>query len=128
LNSREIFRKQEITDVQFIVKRACKTGANQTIELSILKKAPDPLTACFFSNAGMEDLNRAIFDLPANCSDALAIFPGFIPKAAQECRAFRWQSKRDRNHQLICLQPVFPINLVLPPLRRFVQRSSSSRL
>jgi hypothetical protein len=125
LNGREIFRKQEITGAQFIVERACKTGANQTIELSILKKARHPLTACFFSNAGMENLNRAIIDLAANYSDALAMTPGFIAKAAQECQAFGRQSKRDRNHQLICLQQVI---LVLPLLRRFAQRSSSSRL
>jgi len=128
LNGREIFRKQEITGVQFIIKRACKTGANQTIELSILKEARHPLTACFFANAGMENLNRAIVDLAANCFDALAITLGFIAEATQECRAFRWQSKRDRNHQLICLQQRFSINLVLPLLRRSAQRSSFSRL
>ena len=128
LNGREIFRKQEITGVQFIVKRACKTGADQTIELSILKKARHPLAACFFPNASMENLNRAIVDLAANCFDPLAITLGFIAEATQECRAFSWQSKRDRNHQLICLQQIFPINLVLPLLRRFAQRRSFSRL
>jgi hypothetical protein len=93
-----------------------------------LKKARHPLTACFFSNAGMENLNRAIIDLAANYSDALAMTPGFIAEAAQECRAFGRQSKRDRNHQLTCLQQVFPINLILPLPRRFAQRSSSFRL
>jgi hypothetical protein len=48
LKGREIFRKQEITGVQLIVKRACKTGANQTIELVILKKKTrHPLATCF---------------------------------------------------------------------------------
>jgi hypothetical protein len=98
LDGREILRKQEITRVQFIVKRACETGANQTIELSILKKARHPRAACFFADTGMENLNRAIVDLAANCFDALAITPGFIAEVAQEGRAFRWQSKRDRNH------------------------------
>jgi hypothetical protein len=98
LNGREIFRKQEITGMQFIVKRARKTGANQTIELSILKKARHPLTARFFADAGIENLNRAIVDLAATCFDALTITLGFICVVAQECRAFRWQSKRDRNH------------------------------
>jgi hypothetical protein len=84
--------------VQSIVKRACKTGANQTIELLIRKKARNPLATCFFSNASMENLNRAIIDLAANCSDAAAMARGFIAEAAQECRAFRRQSKRDRNH------------------------------
>jgi len=98
LNSREIFRKQEITGVQPIVKRACKTGADQTRELSILKKTRHPLTAELFSNAGMENLNRAVIDPAANCFDAVAVTPGFIAEAAQECRAFRRQSKRNRNH------------------------------
>src|SRR4030095_5762595 len=128
LKGREIFRKQEITGVQFIVKRSCKTGANQTLELSILKKACHPLMACFCADAGVKHLNRAIVDLAANCFDSLAITPGFIAEATQECRAFRWQSKRDRNHQLICLQQRFSINLVLPLLRRSAQRSSFSRL
>lgn len=98
LDGREIFRNEEITGVQSIVKRACKTGANQTIELSILKKARHPLATYFFSNAGMENLNRAIVDLAANCSYALAMTRGLIAEAAQECRAFHRQCKRDRDH------------------------------
>src|SRR4029453_15485816 len=67
LKRREIFRKQEITGVQFIVKRACKTGANQTIELSILKEACHPLTACFFADPGLKNPNRAIVVFAVIC-------------------------------------------------------------
>ena len=90
--------------MQFIVKRARKTGANQTIELSILKKAGHPLVACFFADAGMENLNRAIVDLAVDHFDTIAIARGFLVESAEEFRALRGQSKRDRNHRVICCE------------------------
>jgi hypothetical protein len=81
---REIFREQEIADVQSIVKRACKTGTDQTIELPILKKLRHPLPADFFSDAGMNNFNRAAIDLAADYPDAIAISFGFFVEATQK--------------------------------------------
>src|SRR5919106_7021280 len=68
-----------------------------------MKKVCHPLTACFFSDAGMENFDRPIIDLAADCPDAIAISTRFIAETAQEFPAFRRQSKRDRNHCLLWL-------------------------
>ena len=113
MNSREIFREQEIADVQMIVKRACKTGADQTIELPILKKLRHPIPADLFSDAGMDNLNCAtrkglassdhfgIINLAPNHPDTVAVGRGFFVEPAQKSCAFRRQGERNRNHRLI---------------------------
>ncbi len=82
VNSREILRNQEITDAQLIVKRACEPGADQTVELSISDKPRHPLSASFFADAGMKDLDRTIVDLSGNRRNAISITPGFVVKEA----------------------------------------------
>src|SRR5947208_16977873 len=57
----------------------------------------------------MENFNGAMIDLAANRLNAISASPRFIPEMAQECRAFRRQSKRDRNHRAstICTTKLF---------------------
>src|SRR6476469_3121777 len=95
LNRREIFRQQEIADLQFIGKRARKAGADQKIELLILEKFTEPFATNLFSDAGMQDFNLAISDDAADCTDAISVTARFIPEPAQKFRALRRQSKRD---------------------------------
>jgi hypothetical protein len=83
-SSREVLGEQEIANVQSIVKRACKTSADQTLELPVLQKARHPLPANLFPNAGVNNLNRAVFDLTSDYSDAIVIAPGFIVETAKE--------------------------------------------
>jgi hypothetical protein len=70
--------------VQSIVKRACKTSTDQTPELPILQKARHPLPTNLFPDAGVKNLNRAVFDLAADYSDAIVIAGGFIVETAKE--------------------------------------------
>src|SRR5439155_17809748 len=95
---REILRQHEVTDLQLIVKRTRKAGANQIIELLILQEFSHLLPAHFCSNASMYDFNRVIIDLSANYPDIIAINLGIVAQTAQEFRAFGRQSKRNRNH------------------------------
>jgi hypothetical protein len=46
----------------------------------------------------MKDFNFAVTDFAANCRDAISIDVRFVTEPAQKFRAFRRQSKRDRNH------------------------------
>ena len=76
-NRRKILRQQKIANLQFIVERPCKPGADQIFELLVLKKFSQALPADFFSNAGMKNFYLAIIDLAANYRDAIAINSGF---------------------------------------------------
>jgi hypothetical protein len=49
----------------------------------------------------MKDLNFSIMDVAANYPDAITIGAGAIAQTAQEIRAFRPQSKGDRDHEMI---------------------------
>jgi len=84
VNSREIFREQEIAGVQSIVERACKTSTDQTPELPVLQKACHPLPTNLFPDAGVKNLNRTVFDLAADYLDATVIARGFIVETAKE--------------------------------------------
>jgi hypothetical protein len=70
--------------VQSIVERACKTSTDQTPELPILQKARHPLSTNLFPDAGVNNLNRAVFDLASDYSDATVIARGFIVETAKE--------------------------------------------
>src|SRR4030095_9790793 len=107
LNCRKVSCQQKIADLKLIIKCARKSTADQKIELPIREKSLKPLAANFFSHAGMENFNRAIIDFAATYPDAIPVNARFVPDFAQECRAFRWQSKRDCNHCLICLAQMF---------------------
>jgi hypothetical protein len=124
VNRREILRQQQIADAQFLVKRACKSSADQKLELLIPEKSPYPLAANFLSDSGMNDFNVAIIEIAPDYPDAISISPRFIPEQPQKFRAFRRQGKRDRNH-FICLAQMFPVNRVSLLIRRFAQQSSS---
>jgi len=71
ISSRQISRKQEVTDTQLIVKRACEPCADQTVELSILEKSCHPLPANFFPDACMKDLDQMIVDLAGDRRDPI---------------------------------------------------------
>src|SRR5205807_8321712 len=94
-------------------KSACKTGTDQVVELSILKKVCHPLPADLFSDAGIENLNRAVIDLAVDQPDAVAIASGLFVETTQESRAFRRQSERDRNHRINWLCNDFPRSMLL---------------
>jgi len=51
-----------------------------------------------------------MIDVAANCRDAITISARSIPKPAQEFRAFGRQSKRDRDHCVICCDIVLASN------------------
>ena len=80
--------------MQSIVERACKTSTDQTPELPVLfaaanpscggQKARHPLPTNLFPDAGVNNLNRAVFDLASDYSDAIVIAPGFIVETAKE--------------------------------------------
>jgi len=101
VNGRKILCQKEIPDFQIIVERSGKTGTDQTVELLILQKFSESLSANLLANAGMKNFNRAILDLAANCSDTIAVSSGFVAEQVDEFRAFGRQSKRDRNHDVI---------------------------
>src|SRR4029077_12352818 len=75
-NRREIFREQQIANLQLIIERPRKAGANQIVEMLVMFAAANPscggqkfshaLTANLFSNASMKNFNRAVIDLAAN--------------------------------------------------------------
>ncbi len=58
-NRRKIFREQQIANFQSIVERPCKPGADQIVELLVLKKFSQALPADFFSNAGVKNFYLA---------------------------------------------------------------------
>jgi adenine-specific DNA glycosylase len=101
VNCRKVSCQQKIADVKLIIKCARKSTADQKIELPIREKFLKPLAANFLSDAGVENFNRAIIDFAATYPDAISINERLVPDLAQECRAFRSQSKRDCNHRLI---------------------------
>ncbi len=80
--------KKKIADLQIIVERACKPGADQIVEMLVMFATANPscggqkfchaLPANVFSNAGMKNLNGAIIDFTANCPDAVAISTRFV--------------------------------------------------
>ena len=82
VSSREILRNQEITDAQLIVKRAGEPSADQTVELSISDKPCHPISASFFSDTCMKNLDRTIVDLSGNRREAISISPSFVVKEA----------------------------------------------
>jgi hypothetical protein len=102
VNRREILRQQQIAEAQFLVKRACKSSADQKPELLILEKSPYPLAANFLSDSGVKDFNVAIIEIASDYPDAISISPRFIPEQPQKFRAFRRQSKRNGNHRITC--------------------------
>jgi len=54
-----------------IVKRACEPCADQTVELSILEKSRHPLSANFFPDTCMKDLDQMIVDLAGDRRDPI---------------------------------------------------------
>src|SRR5438445_460510 len=91
-----------------MIKRAGKSSADQKLELLIREKFSHVLPANPLSDAGMKNFNFAIIDVAAYYPDAISISARFIPEPAQKLRAFRRQSKRDRNHSLICFATGVP--------------------
>jgi len=86
--------------LHFIAERACKASTDQKIELLIVEKFAEPLTANLFPDAGMKHFNRTIIYVAANYPDTISISARFIPESPQKFGAFRRQSKRDRNHEI----------------------------
>ena len=84
ISSRQISREQEIADTQLIVKRACKSGADQTVELSILEKSCRPLPANFFPDTCMKDLDQMIVDLAGDRRDPIISTFTFVLKQTQK--------------------------------------------
>ncbi len=85
-NGGKILCQKEITDFQIIIERSGKAGTDQTVELLILFATANPsrhtaggqefsksLSANLLPDTGMKNFNRAILDLAANCSDAIAL-------------------------------------------------------
>ena len=73
----KFFARRQIANSQFIGERPCKPGADQTIELLVLKKFSQALPANFFSDTCVKNFYLAIIDFAANYRDVIAINLGF---------------------------------------------------